>query len=90
MRKQRKRRKTKKKTNFATKAIIAVYGTLIFFTALMVVVFIIKGSVPDTLITCVFGASSIECGALGWIKTSKVKQGIQSNNTGDIPPNLRE
>lgn len=87
---QKRRCRTKKKTNFATKAIIAVYGTLIFFTALMIIVFIVKGSVPDTLITCVFGASSIECGALGWIKTTKVKKGIQNNNTEGIPPNIGE
>lgn len=58
---------------FSTKVIIAVYATLIVFTVAMIVIFLIKDSVPDTLITCVFAACSVECGALGLIKHSKVK-----------------
>lgn len=31
----------------------------------------IYGTVPDTLITCVFATLGGECGIMGWIKTTK-------------------
>ena len=34
----------------------------------------VYGSVPDTLITCVFATLGGECGILGWIKTTKEKK----------------
>lgn len=37
-------------------------------------VFTVYGSVPDTLITCVFATLGGECGILGWIKTTKEKK----------------
>lgn len=46
---------------------------LAVFTAVMIVIFCITGSTPDTLITCVFGICGIEGGVMGWIKTSKNK-----------------
>ena len=47
---------------FSTKVIIAVYVTLILFTITMIALFLIKGSVPDSLITCVFAACSVKYG----------------------------
>lgn len=64
---------------FSTKVIIAVYATLIIFTVVMIVIFLIKDSVPDTLITCVFAACSVECGALGFIKHGKVKYNYEDS-----------
>ncbi len=46
---------------------------LLLFTVAMVVVFVVCGSVPDTLITCVFAALGGECGVMGWIRTAKEK-----------------
>lgn len=46
---------------------------LLLFTVTMTIVFIVCGSVPDTLITCVFAALGGECGVMGWIKTAKEK-----------------
>ena len=34
----------------------------------------VYGSVPDTLVTCVFATLGGECGILGWIKTNKDKR----------------
>ena len=54
--------------------VLIIIGTLtIIFTIVMIVLFWTHYSVPDTLITCWFGAVAGECGFLGWIKTSKVK-----------------
>jgi hypothetical protein len=69
---------------FSTKVIIAVYVTLILFTITMIALFLIKGSVPDSLITCVFAACSVECGALGLIKHGKVKYGDGNNEDINI------
>lgn len=46
---------------------------LAVFTSVMIVIFCITGSTPDTLITCVFGICGVEGGVMGWIKTSKNK-----------------
>lgn len=54
--------------------ILIVIGVFLFlFTAAMIVIFCVSGSVPDTLITCVFAATGGECGIMGWIKTAKDK-----------------
>ena len=54
--------------------ILVIIGVfLLLFTVAMIVVFIVCGSVPDTLITCVFAALGGECGVMGWIKTAKEK-----------------
>lgn len=46
---------------------------LLCFVVAMTVIFVICGSIPDTLVTCVFGICGIEGGVMGWIKTSKNK-----------------
>lgn len=54
--------------------ILVVVGiTLISFTVAMIFLFEKYGSVPDTLITCVFATLGGECGIMGWIKTTKEK-----------------
>ena len=58
-----------------SKALIFVSAVLIVFTIVMIIVFCIKDSVPDTLITCVFAACTSEIGGCTWIKLSKIKKG---------------
>lgn len=53
--------------------LIVVAILLISFTIAMIILFKKYGSVPDTLITCVFAALAGECGIMGWIKTTKEK-----------------
>lgn len=45
---------------------IGIY--LLVFTIIMIVTFWVKGDVPDTLITAVFGGSSIEALSMAGIK----------------------
>lgn len=52
--------------------ILIVLGVFLFcFIVAMVVIFIQKDSIPDTLVQCVFGACGLEGGVMGWIKTTK-------------------
>lgn len=52
--------------------ILVIVGILLIsFTIAMIILFQKYGSVPDTLITCVFAALAGECGIMGWIKTTK-------------------
>lgn len=46
---------------------------VITFTITMIQIFIKTGSTPDTLITCVFVATTGELGVMGWIKSTKEK-----------------
>ena len=55
------------------KILVIVGVVLLLFTITMIVVFLICGSIPDTLCTCVFTALGGECGVMGWIKTAKEK-----------------
>ena len=48
-------------------------AALVWFTVTMIDLFKTCGSVPDTLINCVFLICGGECGVMGWIKTSKEK-----------------
>ncbi len=45
--------------------------SLLVFTIVMIQLFKVYGTVPDTLITCVFATLGGECGIMGWIKTTK-------------------
>lgn len=51
--------------------LIIMFLCLTSFTITMIWLFTMFGSVPDTLITCVFAALAGECGIMGWIKTTK-------------------
>lgn len=54
--------------------ILVILGIfLLCFVVAMTVIFVVCGSIPDTLVTCVFGICGIEGGVMGWIKTSKQK-----------------
>lgn len=53
--------------------LILVGISLLAFTIAMIQIFREYGSIPDTLITCVFATLGGECGVMGWIKTTKEK-----------------
>ncbi len=56
--------------------ILAVLGVFeLVFIITMIVIFCVKGSVPDTLIQYTLGAGGIEAVALSAIKVSKVVSG---------------
>ena len=50
------------------------------FIVTMIVVFCIKGSVPDTLIQYTLGAGGVEAAALSAIKIAKVKRGVKEES----------
>ena len=68
--------------------ILVIVGVLLIaFTVTMIVIFWRMGTVPDTLITCFYGAIAGECGIMGWIKTAKVRhqehQWMRGDEDGD-------
>lgn len=63
-----------KATTEDTNILLIVFLCLTVFTIAMIALFTVYGSVPDTLITCVFATLGGECGILGWIKTTKEKK----------------
>lgn len=65
--------KKNNKIKTSSVALIVVLIVLLIFTAYMCVLFKSMGSIPDTLVTCVFAVLGTECGALAWIRTAKEK-----------------
>lgn len=61
-----------KKLKTTTVMLIFICITLVLFVLKMISMYERIGSVPNTLISCVFAATCGEAGVLGWIKTSKV------------------
>ena len=77
--------------------LIVIASVLIIFTAIMVITFWHIGSVPDILITAVFGACLGEFGFMAWIKNVKERYGNEgydaspdslcsNDRTGDRSP----
>jgi hypothetical protein len=54
-------------------ALLGVY--LLIFTVTMVVIFCLKGAIPDTLVQYTMGAGGVESVALAAIKIVKVSNG---------------
>lgn len=71
---QAKTKGRKKRMGTMDFILLIVFLWLTVFTIAMIVLFTVYGSVPDTLITCVFATLGGECGILGWIKTTKEKK----------------
>lgn len=61
----------KKKIGTMDRILIFIAVLLVIFTAVMIVLHIQTGTIPDTLCTCVFTVCGGECGVMGWIKTTK-------------------
>lgn len=71
--KKDKKDKQKKEIRTMDLILVIVGLLLISFTVSMILIFRKYGSVPDTLITCVFAALAGECGVMGIIKTTKIR-----------------
>lgn len=85
--------KKKKNENYlrTMDLILVVVGILLIsFTISMILLFEKYGSVPDTLITCVFAALAGECGIMGWIKTTKEKNKDREWLLEDIKRNKKD
>lgn len=67
------KRKKNKKMRTMDLILVIVGIVLLLFTVGMIVLFVVCGSIPDTLVTCVFATLGCECGVMGWIKTAKEK-----------------
>ncbi len=64
--------------------ILAVLGGfLLAFILAMIVIFCVKGAVPDTLIQYTLGAGGVEALLLAGIKISKVLKGGETNGNKD-------
>lgn len=61
----------KKKAGTMDKVLVVIGIFLLVFVAVMLWMFYVTGSIPDTLCTCVFAVCGGECGVMGWIKTTK-------------------
>lgn len=64
-------RKKRKKPGVMNIVLVIVGIALAVFTVEMIRLFTIYGTIPDTLVTCVFAACGGEFGIMGWIKTTK-------------------
>lgn len=79
MAKTKRRRKSKfrkwwKDCGTLTHILFVVAMFLLVFTVVMIGIFVLCGSVPDTLIASVFAACGFEGGICGWIKNVKEKK----------------
>lgn len=72
--KRPKSRQSSTKTNKMDIILLIIGAVLLAFTVVMIIIYVNIGSVPDTLITCVFAALGGECGAMAWIKTTKERK----------------
>ena len=66
-------KKPKKRIGVMDVILIVVAASLFAFTVCMIEIYKAYGSVPDTLVTCVFAALGGECGIMGMIKSFKLK-----------------
>lgn len=63
-----------KSMNTMDKILLIIGIFLLLFTIIMIWMFSTYNTVPDTLITCVFAATTGELGVMGWIKTCKERK----------------
>ena len=71
--------RTKPKKAKTSNVILGLLGVfLLLFIVTMIWLFWVKGSVPDTLITCVLGGGLGEAVAMAAIKISKVVKNVKS------------
>ena len=75
--------KPRKKWNTSRKVLAVLGAFLLVFIVTMIVIFCVKGSVPDTLIQCVMGGGSIEAVAMAGIEISKVISGKDPGKGND-------
>lgn len=76
---------TASKERKTSNVVLVVLGLfMLAFIVTMIVIFCVKGSVPDTLIQCTMGAGGLEALVLAGIKVSKVLAGDKPSSD---PPN---
>ncbi len=61
----------KKRLNKMDVILIVIAAALLVFTIKMIRIFEETGTIPDTLVTCVYATLGGECGAMAWIKNAK-------------------
>ena len=66
--------KHEKAMNTMDKILLLIGIFLLAFVVVMIRMFDTHGAVPDTLIACVFAATTGELGVMGWIKTTKERK----------------
>ena len=76
--KRPQRARNKRKTSNVVLVVLGVFA--LAFIVTMIVVFCIKGAVPDTLIQYTLGAGGVEAAALSAIKVAKVKCGAKEES----------
>lgn len=82
---------TKLKTlNTSTAILLAIGVFMVLFIITMIIIFCIKGAVPDTLIQYTLGAGGVEAILLAAIKISKVATGSQLSNDDESEENYYE
>lgn len=92
MKKRATRIKVKKKRMSTMNKVLLILGLFIMaFIVTMIVIFCVKGSTPDTLITYTLGAGGLEALFLAAIKISKVVAGGKNKKTeGETDENFVE
>jgi hypothetical protein len=68
-------KREKKQRNGMDTILMIVGVSVLAFIVCMIVIFCVKGSVPDTLIQYTMGAGGVEALAMAAIKISKVRNG---------------
>lgn len=71
--------KRKGPPSFSAKVLILLAVFLLAFIVCMIVIFCVKGAVPDTLIQYTMGAGGVEAVVLAGIKISKVIKGEKTD-----------
>ena len=91
MKKRATRIKVKKKRMSTMNKVLLILGLFIMaFIIIMIVIFCVKGSTPDTLITYTLGAGGLEALFLAAIKISKVVTGKNKKTEGETDENFVE
>jgi hypothetical protein len=70
-----KREENGKQRNGMDTILLAVGVFILAFIVCMIIIFCVKGAVPDTLIQYTLGAGGVEALAMAAIKISKVRNG---------------
>jgi len=60
-----------KALRFSKKIVIFMFAQVIIFTVVMILIYLDRGAIPDTLVTEFFGFFRMEGGALGIIKVAE-------------------
>ena len=67
--------------NFSKKIVISIFVILTLFTIANIIIFVVTGSEPETLIDKVFDFFAVEGGALAFIKMCKTKNEAKKTET---------